>query len=208
MKAPLRRVIGLLAVVLLLCPCACVNKPLSQKALLHYIAKDDRLTQVRQFGDITVKAMFYPGQFLVYQELQTGMTNGKVKAVDSLEKKYAGQYYFRLSFSKDHQEAIRALGSFSRYSDMVRVLSFDMGRYANMTTETGDTAYVKDFVFDQDYGASDANTVILAFSKDKLKDSKAIYLNVGELGLGTGAITFKFDQSELEACPRLDYAAM
>jgi hypothetical protein len=184
------------------------HRPLSKEALLRYVNKDSRLTQTREFGDITVKAMFYPSQLMVYQELGEGNKSIEKTRLDSLERKYGSQYYFRLSFSKNHQQIIRQLGSFSNYSDMLQVFSFDMGRHINMTTEKNDTVYIKDYAFDQDFGIADANTIMAAFSKEKLHDTQEIYLNIGEFGLGIGATTFVFNREDLEELPRLNYGAM
>jgi hypothetical protein len=175
---------------------------MSREALLRFISKDERLCQTRQIGDITVRAMYYPYQLLVAQELGGRAPEGRL--VDSLEGKYKGQVYFKLSFSKNHQEVIRQLGGFDRYSEMVQVFSFEMGKHINITDNQSDTTKIEDYTFLQDFGTSDANELLLAFKEAELK-SNTIHLNVAEFGLDIGAMTFNFDRKDLNNVPKLTY---
>jgi hypothetical protein len=124
-------------------------------------------------------------------------------ARDSIQKKYAANYYFLLKYSKDGKEAVRQLGSFSRYSDLVQVLSFQMHRFINLTTPQKDTIELADYLFYQTYGMSDGNTVLLCFERKKLANKEQLYINVGECGLGTGNLTFSFNQKDIIKVPLL-----
>lgn len=70
-----------------------------------------------------------------------------------------------------------------------------------MTTPERDTIELSDFLFDQTYGASDANTVLLAFPKEKLKNKKLIEINIAECGFATGNLKFSFEKEDLDDVP-------
>ncbi len=77
-----------------------------------------------------------------------------------------------------------------------------MSQHVNLTTSKLDTVYLVDYLFDQTYGMSDANSILLSFSKSRV--SPGIFkVNIAELGLGIGAMKFEFDTKDLESTPQL-----
>jgi hypothetical protein len=56
---------------------------------------------------------------------------------------------------------------------MVQVLSFQMHRFVNLTTEAKDTLPLRDYLFDQTYGLTDGNSVLLCFEKQNWKIRKS-----------------------------------
>lgn len=196
----------LLAAALVVC-CGQEKKILSRTELIQYINDPGNgLKQTQEVQGIRAELRYQPSSLLVMQALGQENVADK-KATDSLEKHYGKNYYFLLKFSKGGQEAIRQLGSFSRYSDMVQVFSFQMHRFVNLTTPQLDTIPLADYLFDQTYGMSDGNTILLCFDKAKLQDKDMLHINVAECGLGTGALQFSFKRKQIDRLPALDFAA-
>jgi hypothetical protein len=205
MRAPLKRSLLILTVPLLLTSCRQSREVMSREELTHYISDlDHGLVQQQEVGGLTARLQFQPSALLVAQELETSDQKDSAN-IAALERKYGSSYYFVLKLSKDGKEAIRQLGSFERYSSMVSVLSFELPRLVNLTTPQRDTVALADYLFEQSYGMSDGNSILLAFSKEKLKNTPEIEINVAECGLGTGALKFRFHTQDLENTPRLAY---
>ena len=176
----------------------------NKEKLISYVEHNQDLNQEREINNIKVHIKYCPYQLMVLQELDNGKKFDSAK-LNELEKKYSPQYYFRLSFSKDNKEVIRQLGSFQRYSDMLQVFSFELGKYINASTERNDTLSLTDYAFEQDYGMSSANNTLLVFKKSDFDKAKNIHVNVGEFGLGIGSLQFVFDKKNIERVPLLDY---
>ena len=194
--------------LLLLSACRQSREVMSKEELIQYINDQDHgLVQQQEVGGFTARMQFQPSALLGAQELQASDKKDSV-TIAALERKYGANYYFILKLSKGGKEAIRQLGSFERYSAMVSVLSFELPRLVNLTTPHRDTVALTDYLFEQSYGLSDGNSILLAFSKEKLKQTSTIEINVAECGLGMGALKFRFHIQDLENTPRLAYGKL
>lgn len=181
---------------------------ISKTELIKYInATKHGLVQEQEVNGTKVRLSYQPSSILVAGELQEGQ-KADTTVMQELENKYKDRYYFLLKFSRNGKEAIRQLGGFSRYSDMVQVLSFQMSRFVNLTTAQKDTVELSDYLFDQTYGMSDGNTLLLSFEKKKIEHSSAIEINIGECGFGTGALKFSFERADIDKVPGLDYSQL
>jgi hypothetical protein len=193
----------------LLFSCSRRKAVMSKEELKAFVRNGESgLVQEREVGELKARLQYQPSSLMVAQELGEGSEAKDKKLLDSLQKKYKGSYYFLLSFSVKGKEAIRQLGSFEKYSDMVSVLSFEMPRFVNLTTERRDTVELKDYYFDQTYGMSSSSTVLLAFDKQKIKESSSLQVNLAECGFGVGALKFSFNKQDLDQIPALDYSTL
>ncbi|MCF3107872.1 hypothetical protein LL912_03685 [Niabella sp. CC-SYL272] len=190
--------------MLLLGLMACNGKPTSMKRpeLEAYIRNPGNGLQVEQVvNGIKAQLVYFPSDFLKMQEKEAN------SGADTISQKantaYDSMYYFKLKYSIQDKEAIRQLGSFNRYSEMLQVLAFRMGQYINLTTPARDTLPVADYFFDQTYGMSNGNTLLLCFPKSGLERAAAFDINIAECGFGTGALKFRFEKDDIEATPRL-----
>jgi hypothetical protein len=205
MHVPMRIVALLLIIVV-----SCNRAPgkLSKTQLANYIHnKKNGLMQEQDVNGITVSVSYQPSSMLVMQELDAEQRKD-ASQIAGAEKKYQDHFYFLLRFSKNGKEAIRQLGSFSRYSDMVQVLSFQMARFVNMTTPQRDTVQLADYLFDQTYGMNSGNTVLLSFDKTKVVNSDELEINIGECGFGTGALKFSIKKEDIDRLPQPDYGSL
>ena len=199
--------IGLAAILAVMTACQSRQRIVGKRDLVKYI-NDPRhgLVQKAKVNDVDVQVSYAPSGLMIAQELSASAAPKTKERLDSLEKKYSRNYYFFLKFSKDNRELIRQLGSFSRYSDMVQVLSFQMQQYINLTTAARDTVEMSDYAFEQTYGMGNANTLLLAFPREKIDKAGALDVNLAECGFGIGSLKFKFDKADLDRVPRLDYS--
>jgi len=197
-----------LGLLLIGCSSKTVADKTSRQELIRYVNdKKNGLAKEVNSNGTRVKVSYQPSCLLVASELNQGQEND-IDTIKKLENKYRDRYYFLLKFSRNGSEAIRQLGSFSSYSDMVQVLAFQMRSFVNLTTPQKDTLDLEDYFFDQTYGMSDANTILLSFGKEKIKNQKEIEINIGECGFGTGAIKFSFDMDDIRKTPVLEYSLL
>ena len=193
-------------ILLLIAVCISYNrqKYISKNDLIAYISdKKNGLIRLEDINDIQMQLTFHPSSLLVAQELGSRLKD--TASIKKLEAKYSSHYYFILKISKNKKEVIRQLGSFDRYSDMLQILAFKLPEYINLTAAPKDTLPLADYYFDQTYGMSDGNSMMLSFNRAKLAALKDININIGECGLGIGNQTFSFKIKDLEKVPELDY---
>jgi hypothetical protein len=157
---------------------------------------------VQEINGIKVRLDYVPHQLLVWQEMRSQPSMDSLK-ISRFQKKFSGQYYFRLSYSKSNKEVIRQLGSYDKYSDLVQVMSFEMGKYVCLYSDKKDTIPLSDFVFDQEYGMNNANKLLLEFKKERLENSNIIDIDVREFGLGIGNTRFEFRKRDIDKVEKL-----
>lgn len=185
--------------------CSEPKSVMTKEELISYINRSKNgLSAEQEVNGVKVNITYRPASLMVVQEIGENEEANK-NLIDSLTNKYSSSYYFFLKFSKNGKELIRQLGDFSRYSDMVQVFSFKMGQFVNLTTPEKDTIMLSDYFFDQNYGMSDGNTILLCFDKSKLKNKNELNINVAECGLGIGNLRFSFSKEKLDKTPCLDY---
>jgi hypothetical protein len=192
--------------VLLFTACESKPKKLSQDELTKYIQnRDNGLIKKRESKGVVTTVTYKPKGLLVLQELSASDNKDSI-SIPSLEKKYGSAYYFTLNFSKNNKEAIREMGGFSGYSNMLQTLAFHMQEYVTLTTSLKDTIPLASFYFDQTNGLSQSSSVLLAFLNEKANKAEVVDINVSECGFGTGNLKFSFRRQDLEAVPALDYS--
>jgi len=195
----------LLNLLVLLSSCSDSKKPLSKSELINYVQSASHgLSKTLYNGDVSIRLNFQPSSLLVAQELEMEDIQDTA-AIARLEKKYGDQYYFLLQLSHKGKEAIREVGSFSKYSEMVQLLSFGLHNFVILTTLQKDTIPLSDYHFDNMYGNSNANSILLVFNKEKLRNKDYLEINISEFGLGAGSMKFQFDRNRIERVPPLDY---
>lgn len=185
----------------------CRRQAVSGKQLVDIIHRDKRLSETKEVNGITIKMDYVPYQLMVLQELE-GAAKKDTATLGRLERKYRTHLYFRLSFSKNRKEVIRQVSSFHQYSDLLQVFSFEMGGHIDLTTAAGDTLYLQDYAFTQDYGMSKANESMLVFDRKAFDRSQELQVNIGEFGLGTGDLNFVFRKEDIDHLPTLKYSGV
>jgi hypothetical protein len=177
-----------------------------KEGMYAYLNKPSHgLQHEEEKNGIKAKIRYQPQELLVMQEWEHAEKQDS-SLLDSLRRKYNAYRYFVLELSKDNKEVIRELGSFGRYSDMLQVMAFQMQQYVNITTAARDTVTLSDYVFQQTYGMSNANSLLFVFPAAELQKAGAYDINVGEFGLGIGNLHFHFREEDIKEVPELDFA--
>lgn len=184
---------------------SCRPASLDKRDLLKYIDSHKSLSPELHIGQLQAQLKYVPPTLLADQELsgQSAKRTNPKEFRDSVYAKYAPQYYFRLQLSINGKEAIRQLGSFGRYSDMLQVLSFDMSKYIHCITSNRDTLPLKDYAFEQTFGMTDANNLLLAFDNKKIRATKHFKIIIEECGFGAGNMVFGYKTSDIMNVPKL-----
>jgi len=188
---------------------SCSSRPgkVDKEGMYAYLNKPSHgLQHEEEKNGIKAKIRYQPQELLVMQEWERAEKQDS-SLLDSLRRKYSSYRYFVLELSKDKKEVIRELGGFSRYSDMLQVLAFQMQRYVNITTSAHDTLALSDYVFQQTYGMSNANSLLFVFPAAELQKARDYELNIGEFGLGMGSLRFHFKEEDIKDVPTLDFTS-
>lgn len=153
---------------------------------------------------VTVSIVYQPESLFIEQEL-SDLTNAAGSLIDSVEKKYAQSYYFHVTFSRDGKEAIRNAGGYKNYSMLLQTLAFQMHDHIQLTSSSKDTVELGDYFFDQTYGMSNGNTILVRFDKTKISKAETLDIHIAECGFGTGDLRFQFEKQKLDNAPVLKY---
>ena len=122
---------------------------------------------------------------------------------DTVINKLSKNCFFLLSFSKDGKELLNQL-DFSTYSEMVQILSFRM--QDKISALSGNNAVpVQDCSFQQTFGLSSANELLIAFEADKIKSVTDLKIEVNEFGLNLGSLVFDFNVHNIKTLRALNY---
>jgi hypothetical protein len=193
---------------LILFSCGNPVSRLNKEQLLSFIANPkNALCQQQEIRGFKVQVCYEPSSLIAIREYEANSHKDSL-IYDRLMKKYAYYYYFILKFSKNGKEAIRQLSGFDQYSDMVQKFSFGMSEFINITVPPGDTILLSDYIFEQSFGMSDANTLLVSFQKERLKHADEINFNLFECGLGIGNTRFKFTGAAIDKVPLLEYFSL
>lgn len=183
--------------------CWSCSKEMTADELTQYVADEDNgLKKESTMGATTVSLIFRPTDLIVSQELEWADNHFPI---DSIQKKYASYYFFVLSLSRNNKEALHQT-NMNEYSDLLNTLSFRMNEFVTMTTAAQDTIPVGDFMLNRTFGMSSSTDLLFVFDKTKAKDQQWVQFNLNEFGLGVGNQRFRFDVTDLENVPRVDFS--
>ncbi|WP_131539019.1 hypothetical protein [Pedobacter nototheniae] len=169
------------------------NKPIkSKKELLAYVYKPDNgLTSITQAGEIETRLSYIPWQAQAYDN-QSKKIKLNPKSLISIKNNYA----FVLGFSKDKKEVLRQL-DFNTYSEILQVLAFRMQNYIVAKIDGGKPVTPLSCTFQQTYGMSTTNNLLLIFDKKAIATTGFITVFVKEFGLKTGDFQFRINTSDI-----------
>lgn len=146
-----------------------------------------------QSGDVQVKLTYLPLELL---EARSGQ---KDFIADSLKL-----CFFQLSFSKSGKELLRQL-DFDNYSEMLQIFAFRMSSFISLRKDKSAPLKPEDCVFQQTFGMTSANTVLVAFDASETQAKENIEIQINEFGLGLGILTFHFDPKDIKNIPEIKF---
>ncbi len=192
-------------ITILLLTVSC-KRTLTESKLINYIKNPDNgLIQNKAINEVEIRVYYRPSDLLVAQELKA-----KGKVTDSLIKAYRGEYgnnlYFAMSIMKGGGEVLSSFaGNRQEYGAMVQQLAFGLDQKVLMTTSSGDTLHLLDYIFPRTYGHAPTTDLLFVFENKKLDNSEWISLKLEEFGLSTGDLRFKFYTKDLKRVPKLKF---
>jgi hypothetical protein len=176
----------------------CQPKINDKRSLNKFISSEGNgLISKKEVGSIDVTMRYLPWQLLASRSKTK--ENQKDSVVEQLKK----SCFFLLSFSQDNKELLRQL-DFDTYSELVSVLSFRMKEKINAVTNTK-TIEAKDCSFQQTYGHSGANELLIVFDSKEIREANYLEVTVDEFGLNLGDLVFKFNTDNINNLYMLDY---
>lgn len=189
----------LLALVLLSGVTSCKPALRNNADVLKYINDPKNgLTNPMQRGDVTVTLTWQPWQFLAARMTKPGKKSPKETMPD-----FSKYCYFTLSFTKNKQELLKQL-DYNLYSSMVSVFSFQMQSYITVTADQKEPVKPLECFFEQTYGTSDANRLLLVFNKSDFSNAKKLNITLKEFGLGLGTMDFYLDPENMNVINQLN----
>lgn len=145
---------------------------------------ENGLSSTFQKGPLIITLAWQPWQLLANQSRNNQVSNSQNDKIDL--SKYC---YFILSMSNNKQELLRQL-DYGLYSKMVQVFSFQMQSYLTISADRKEPVKPLDCLFQQTYGTSDSNRLLVVFNMNEIKDAKELSISIKEFGLGLGIMNF------------------
>ncbi len=173
---------------------SCKKKVIKNKAELFSYINDPvhGLKKNNKIGKIKVELLFKPWQLIAANE------DKKSKA----DNDYQNKYFFVLRLSANNHELLRQL-PFDQYSQMVQILAFRMMEFITIVPDKGKRIDPEDCLFQQTYGMSDANQLLIIFNKAQLEKASTLNFKLNEFGLNVGNLKFEINTSDIEKMPSI-----
>lgn len=186
----------------LLYSCGTTNEVSSQADLMEYVADEGHgLSITSETGGIETSCSLKPTDLLVLQELEASTMNVSVQEIKS---GYEENLYFILSYSYEGGELVTAPNlSIEGYSDLVQIFSYGLAEYITLSTSTGKKIDLKYSAFQPTYGSGASSSLLLVFPRQDIHHEDWVQVNVREMGLGTGKLSFRYLVKDINDIPSL-----
>lgn len=202
LRSILLEIIAVIVVSTLLAGCSA--KTMSKDELSSYLHDESNglLKKIRS-KDVLLELVYRPNDLIVAQEIdEMDYTSGQI---DSIKNRYQEYVYFILKLSRNGQEITNSFASDpQQFNRAIEYLSFEIGRDFQLVNETEKLA-VEDFMHTRSFGASNANTVLLAFKSNLVSRSQDFSLLFEDTFFRTGMHQFDFEIDDLKSIPQLDF---
>lgn len=202
-----RRTVSCISPFFLLAIClisqGCTSSSLSEEELVYFVLDEDNgLRKSLQSEGYRTEIIYRPTDLLVAQEVK-GDPPSEEK-ISSLKKKYGLYHYFELNISKGKKEAL-ITGGGDNFNELIHTISFRMGENVNLTTSRQDTILISDYIHQRTFGLAKSNSLLFVFRRDEHQDDEWIQFNLKEFGLGLGNQSFRFETSNLNKSPKINF---
>lgn len=173
------------------------NTQINNKYELQQYSGDSNngLIKEEKKGNIITTAHYIPYQLMFREPLD----NGRIKS--SIIHTNPSKIYFSVHFSKDGKELLTQL-NMDMYSEILQTLSFRMTPFVSIRTDDGHELSPLDCFFQQTYGFSSNNELLLIFDSAEILKSEKYDLSITEFGLGIGDLTYSFLSKDIEKLNR------
>jgi hypothetical protein len=181
---------------------ACGKKSLSPKYYVDWVENENNgLSLSKEFNDVDFQILYKPINYIVAKEYLNG--NLKKENISKRLLELGNMQYFTLRIkSKSSNELLNA--NISNENEYYQRLEYFMGPMQDdiKLIENNDTIPCAIHHFERSYGLAPYNNFVIAFASSKINNSDKYFVFEDKI-LGTGTVTFKIKQQDINNIPNL-----
>jgi len=175
--------------------CSCGQKITSRKEFIFYLHdKQNGLFKEAKRGSILTSAGYIPYELIAKEKPVFDKSDPVNRKPD---RDHVSKICFIVSFSKAGKELLDQL-DMSVYTDIFQTLSFRMTPLVSLRANDGRKLFPLDCFFQQTYGFSSSNELLVIFDSTEIADLRDYHLSIDEFGLGTGELSYRFLKNDID----------
>lgn len=158
----------------------------------------------KSINGVDFSLTYRPTDLMVSQFIENKYSQAEV---DKLRRQYENYLYFNLSMSANGKDLLNQKAqNRAEYGAKVNQLSFGMAEKVVLVNQNRDTLPLLDYVYPRTYGMGASTDMLLVYeNKSNTLKQNYLILSIGDLGLGTGEVSFKIDTKKIRQQPRLKF---
>jgi hypothetical protein len=184
---PSKNIVLAMLILSLLMGCTRQELTTRQEVLSYLHQQESTLIQKNVINDMSLTLMYFPHQLAKNKNLIAQDGGSKSK-----------QLYFLLSMSKDGHELLKQVNP-EKYGELVQTLAFQMPHYIYAKIDGGQEVEAKDCLFQNTYGMSNANELLISFDAAPFKSARQAEFVIKEFGLQCGDLYYSFQMNDINA---------
>ena len=194
----------LFSAIIFLFFCSCEQNILTVSEFRVFIADEDNgLTRHIRKNGIDATLSYRPSELIIASNYRKYAKNKVV--TDSIRKEYDRYLYFTLKLSNRGREIEhRFVHDQKAFVSTIQYLSGTMAQDIQLVTKN-DTIPVADYIYPRMYGETGSSTIMFAFDRTKLQNSRSLQIvhQGSRLGLPL-TNTFEFSMDDIQNLPKVD----
>lgn len=184
--------------------CDSPSKPLSRMEMVRFLEDPENGLYFEQdINGVELSVRYTPNELVFFETPKQSDTVGYKVASKYGNSDLPKSLCFILNISKNGKEAVREFG-LNSYSVLIQRLAFEMEHYVYLVGSNNDTINLNVSFFDQTYGLTDRNKILLVFDSVSVKDNSKFRLHLDEFGMNTGPVDFYFDKQNILGIPSIE----
>jgi hypothetical protein len=179
---------------------SCKHTINNRSQLIQYVNDlENGLTSHKEINNITTSVNYTPWQLFAIKEKD-------IRDREKFSSKYQlkDKLFFVFSLSFKNRELLKQL-NYEQYSEIIQVLSFKMNEFIELIPDSGQPVEPEICQFQQTYGLSKANSLIIAFKKNRILSYKHLTVRINEFGLNTGNLNYVFNVNDINRIPEIKF---
>ena len=184
---------------------SCGSKSFDSKdELVAYLQDVDNGYRFKKsINGIDFSLTYRPTDLMVLQFIDDSDQKAKV---DRLREKYSDYLYFNLNMSANGKELLSYnIQNRTEFGAKVNQLAFGMSEKMTLVSQDRDPLPLLDYVYPRTYGMGTSTEMLLVFENKSNTLQDYLLLSIGDLGLGTGEVSFKIETKKIKNQPTLKF---
>jgi hypothetical protein len=150
--------------------------------------------------NVNLQLSYKATDLIVEQELE-GNSNADTSIVSMLREQYGKYAYFVLNLSSNTGNLLYQ--DMAYFNERLQNLSYRMDQYVYLTTSSEDTIAVADYNYPRMFSHSTSLSLLFAFERERIKETKWIDFHLKESGFGFGNQRFRFETKKIQNTPKI-----